>query len=99
VFATRASYERAPGIVSGVYATKSGPPTPSREEREATEKADETAAKEAEEAEGCVLVSHRSPYDRVRVVNADPSGLLPSSLPAQGPSLSISDPMTPFNSA
>ena len=35
-------------------------------------KADETAAKEAEEAEGCVLVSHRSPYDRVRVVNADP---------------------------
>ena len=72
MFATRASYERAPGIVSGVYATKSGPPTPSREEREATEKADETAAKEAEEAEGCVLVSHRSPYDRVRVVNADP---------------------------
>ena len=55
-----------------MYATKSGPPTPSREEREATEKADETAAKEAEEAEGCVLVSHRSPYDRVRVVNADP---------------------------
>jgi hypothetical protein len=30
VFATRASYERTPGIVAGVYATKSGSPTPSK---------------------------------------------------------------------
>ena len=32
---------------------------------------------------------HWSPYDRVRVVNADPEGLFPASLSAQGPSLSI----------
>ena len=41
---------------------------------------------------------HWSPYDRVGVVNAVPQGLSPSSLSAQGPSLSIPDPMTPFNS-
>jgi hypothetical protein len=33
--------------------------------------------------------SHRSPYDRVGVVNADPQGLCPASLSAQGPSRSI----------
>jgi len=32
---------------------------------------------------------HWSPYDRVGVVNADPYGLCPSCLSAQGPSLSI----------
>ena len=53
--------------------------------------------------------SHWSPYDRVRVVNADPQGLffLAAHLSAQGPSLSIpthtprrlSTPLlTPFNS-
>jgi len=48
--------------------------------------------------------THWSPYDRVRVVNADPSGLCPASLSAHHPSLSIPAldafqlHLTPFNS-
>ena len=52
---------------------------------------------------GGVRSTHWSPYDRVRVVNADPLGLYPSHLSAH-PSLSISAhdafqlQLTPFNS-